>query len=87
MEVILGKEKEVGGVEADVAEAGGAGAGEVAEEGEQNVLFVETSSKGTAGLVQNVPFPTIYRTRMSTNLQRNLAKDWQTPLSNNEGGL
>jgi hypothetical protein len=51
---------------------------EVAEEAEQeepDALFVATSNKATAGLVQYTPFLTIYRTRMNTRLQTNLAKD------------
>jgi hypothetical protein len=78
MEVVLGEEVEVDGmdVEAEVeAET---------EQEEADVLSVETSSKeDAAGLVQDVPFPTIYRTRTRTNLHRNPAKGWQTPLSNN----
>ena len=72
MEVVFGEEEEVDGVEAEAAV-------EVVEEAEQeeaDVLFVETSNKeDAAGLVQNAPFPTIYRTRISTNLQSNPAKD------------
>jgi hypothetical protein len=62
IEVFLGEEEEVEGVEE-------------AEEEEADALFVETSSEDTAGLVQNALFPTIYRTRMSTNSQSNPAKD------------
>jgi hypothetical protein len=62
IEVVLGEEEEVEGVEE-------------AEEEEADALFVETFSEDTAGLVQNALFPTIYRTRMSTNLQSNPAKD------------
>jgi hypothetical protein len=62
-------EEEVDGVGAAVGEA--AEAAEEAEQEEPDALFVETSSKDTAVLVQHAPFPTIYRTRMNTKLQAN----------------
>jgi hypothetical protein len=65
IELVLGEEEEVEGVEAE----------EKAEEEEVDALFVETSSEDTAGLVQNALFPTIYQTRMSMNLQSNPVKD------------
>ena len=78
MEVVLGEEEEVDGVQVEAeAEA-------EAEQEEADVLSVEISSKeDAAGLVQDVPFPTICRIRTSTNLHCNPAKGWQTPLSNN----
>jgi hypothetical protein len=66
-------EEEVDGVGAAVGEA--AEAAEEAEQEEPDTLFIETSSKDTAVLVQHAPFPTIYRTRINTKLQTNLTED------------
>ena len=87
MEVVLGGGREVDGVKAEVREAGEpVEPVEEAEQEEPDALFVETSSKDTADLVKNAPFPTVYRTRMGRKLQSNLAKDLQTPLNNSSRG-
>ena len=78
MEVLLGEDEEINGVEAEAAEAV-----EEAVQEEAEALFVETSSEEAAGLVQNAPSPTIYPSRMNPDPHSNPVKGWQTRLSNN----
>jgi hypothetical protein len=60
IEVVLEEEEEIIGVEVEQEEA--------------EALFVETSSEAGAGLVQNAPSPTIYRSRMSADPHSNHAR-------------
>jgi hypothetical protein len=81
VEVVLEEGEEVAGVEAEAVEA--VEEAEEAEQEEAEALFVETSSEEVAGLVQNAPSPTIYRSRMSAVPHSNPAKGWQSRLRNN----